>query len=404
MRQSMQHIAKRKVQTWNLLTGQNVTASQWLDWKWQFRNRITDESTLGRLLGLDQQTQEELVRVGEIFLTSVTPFQLVLVYDLLASQRESDAKALAKVFLPNIAEISAVPGGIIDGLGEEGSTPYSYISQLYPDRVLLFVTDICPLYCRYCFRRRKVIHQKPITMRPENILQGDHLEQAAQYIESHTSIRDVILSGGEPLILDDEHLEKIIRRLRKINHVDIIRIDTKIPTVMPQRITDDLVSMLHRYHPIFMTLHFVHPAEIDDEVRIACAKLVNAGIPLGTYTPILRGINNDRQTLKTLFWELVKMRIRPYYLVHFVPTIWTEHFRVSLQESLELISGLHYELSGIALPAFKVYVPGCGKIPIVPQRIEGPFIKGSKRVYKFLVPMLGAREKEIYYEEPLGGE
>lgn len=399
MMNNIEELIEHKVKVWNSLTNQCISSSDWLDWKWQFRNRIQNAEMLVNLLNLDAQTKNEIITVGKKFLISTTPFQIIRIYDLITSQRNKDASELKKVFLPSIYELNTPSEGIIDGLGEDGTSVYPFISQLYPDRVLLFVTDVCPLYCRYCFRRRKVIHEKPVISRPQSIIDEENLAKAIKYITSNPSIRDVILSGGEPLILSDKHLEKIISELRKVKHVDIIRIDTKMPTVIPQRITDSLINMLRKYHPIFMTLHFVHPAEIDEEVKIAVTKLADAGIPLGTYTPVLRGINNDRETLKILFWELVKMRIRPYYLVHFVPTIWTEHFRVPLRETLNLIAGMQYELSGIALPQLKVYVPKLGKVPLVPQKIEGPIVKGNKNIYKFIIPTPDG-EKIIYYEEP----
>jgi lysine 2,3-aminomutase len=392
---------KRKVELWNNLTNQNIDINQWLDWKWQFKSRVKDVKTLFKILNFDSITQKKIEEVSNTFIFSVTPFQLIRVYELLQLNKISEAESLSKVFVPDILELTLKNDGVIDGLGEEDTTPFPYISQLYPDRVLLFVTDICPFYCRYCFRRRKVIHQVDLKERPMNILDDANLETAIEYIDSNNQIRDVILSGGDPLSLNDNNLEKILSRLKKIKHVEIIRIDSKIPAVMPQRITNDLIKILNKYQPIFMTLHFVHPSELEDEVKYACSKLVNSGISLGTYTPILKGVNNSREVLKSLFWELLKIKIRPYYLVHFVPTQWTEHFRVSLEESLKLISGIHYELSGLAIPSFKLYIPGKGKILLTPNSVEGPFLKGSKKIYKLTVPLGDGKINDYLFEEPL---
>ena len=357
---------KEKIDLWNQRLNTSISAKEWNSWRWQVRNSITTLDKLKKFIPLDAEEENEIKEVLKHFVVSVTPFFIANVALLYSKGREEDVKAIAKCFVPSVNEISYQSQFMNDGLGEKDTTPFSYISQLYKDRVLLFTTNNCPFYCRYCFRRRKVI-LNPKENRPEDLMIGDNLEKALQYIRERKEIRDVILSGGEPLSLNDNRLERIIKSLREISHVKIIRIDTKMPVVIPMRITEALVRMLKMYHPIFMTLHFVHPAEITPEVREACERLVDAGIPLGTYTPVLKGINDSKEILKRLFWELVQIRIRPYYLVQFVPTGWTEHFRVSLMESLNFLEGIHGELSGIAIPTFKVYTKGCGKVPLLPQ-------------------------------------
>jgi len=350
----------------------SISEEDWSNWLWQEKNRVTSIEVLKKFIPISQNEEKEVTRVLNHFIMSVTPYFLTHVSLLYDKGESRFAKTLTKTFLPSLNEISDNYFSE-DGLGENGSTPHGFISQLYPDRVLLFLTHYCPFYCRYCFRRRKVI-LSPEQEIPSSVLQN--IEKSLYFIKNNRNIRDVILSGGEPLSINDEQLENIIYSLRKIEHVKIIRIDTKIPAVMPMRITDKLVNMLKKYHPIFINLHFVHPKEIIEETKNACLKLVDAGIPLGTYTPILKGINDDKDILKELFWKLVQIRIRPYYLVQFVPTKHAEHFKVPLKKSLELLEKIHWELSGIAVPHFKVYIKGKGKVSLLPQWYLGKNQKG----------------------------
>jgi lysine 2,3-aminomutase len=367
---------KRKLELWNEKFNVKVKLKEWISWEWQFKNAIKKIDFLERFIPLNEERKAEIIKVLDNFIMSITPHYLTNVALLLLDGKENEAKSLMKSFIPSIYELQTktdllvkdynVSKTDIDGLGEDGTTPFSYMSQLYKDRILLFVTHLCPFYCRYCFRRRKVIIG-PDEEPPENIFANGNLDKVIDFIRKNKEIRDVIISGGEPLFLSDEKIEKILKLIREIKHVKIIRIDTKIPVIAPMRITKELIKILKKYHPLFMTLHFIHPSEITPETKNACEMLADAGIPLGTYTPILKDINDNREVLKNLFWELVQIRVRPYYLVQFVPTIWTEHFRVPLEESLKLIDGIHGELSGIAIPSFKVYVPGKGKVPLLPN-------------------------------------
>jgi lysine 2,3-aminomutase len=382
---------------WNENTGNAVSEEEWSSWTWQSRNAVGDLHTLKKFIPLSKREEEDVKIVLNHFRMSVTPHYLSLVSSLFQKGEADDAKSLLLTFLPSTYELideETTRSSIVDGLGEEGTTPYPFLYQLYEDRLLFFVTHYCPFYCRYCFRRRKVIPRSGGFTPPQAPLSKDNLGKVIEYISSRPKIRDVILSGGEPLSLADERLEEILAELRKIQHVKIIRIDTKIPAVMPMRITDKLVDMLRKYHPLFMTLHFVHPVEITEEAKEACEKLVDAGIPLGTYTPVLRGVNDDREVLKELFWKLVLCRVRPYYLVQFVPTKWAEHFRIPLLKSLKLLEGIHGEISGIAIPTFKVYTPGSGKIPLLPQYYVRKTEKGHI--------LKSWRGEEVLYEEPEG--
>ena len=367
----MQNVASKR-ELWNKLANDHVDDEQWNNWVWQLQKRITKIDTLKKVIPLSLEEEQEISAVLKHFPMSVSPYFLTHVRQLIDTGEEGKANALKRIFLPSIQEISPIcKTEIVNGMGENGSTPHRFISQLYPDRALLFVTDSCPIYCRYCFRRRKIIREVGEDEKEEGILKKTNLEKAVEYIKTTVrngeKIRDVILSGGDPLSLSDKRLDEILTGIKSIKTVEILRIDTIFPAVLPQRITDSFVSMIRKHHPLFMTIHFVHPAEITDEVKKACAKLVDAGIPLGTYTPILKGINNDKESIKMLLWGLIKMRIRPYYLVQFLPTKWTEHFRVPLMKSLSLLEGFHGGLSGIAIPTFKVYIKGKGKVPLLPQ-------------------------------------
>ncbi len=398
---------KSKIEFWNKKMGTSITEREWNSWIWQEQNRITTLEDLKKLIPIEEKKEKEIEQVLKHFKMAVTPYFVSYVGLLYSEEKTREAAdALCKTFLPDIAElidifydpmitqynVSDIELLKIDGLGEENTTPFSYISRLYLDRALLFVTSHCPFYCRYCFRRRKVI-TSPNSSAQENILQSNNLEKAMDFLKDNPEIRDVILSGGEPLTLNDTQLEKILLSLREIKHIKIIRIDTKIPAIMPMRITDSLVTTIRKYHPVFMTLHFVHPYELTPESKKACEKLVDGGIPLGTYTGIYKGINDNREILKQLFWELVQARIRPYYLVQFVPTKHAEHFRVPLEKSLSILEGLHGELSGIAIPSFKVYTYGQGKVPLLPAYYRGKIKEGHLlKTYKGEVAL---------YPEPL---
>jgi lysine 2,3-aminomutase len=235
----------------------------------------------------------------------------------------------------------------------------------YPDRVLLLVLDFCSTYCRYCTRSRVVGHGSIFPSRVR-------LEKAIDYIRSHPEIRDVLLSGGDPLTLGDDRLEWILARLRQIPHVEIIRIGTKVPAVLPQRITPKLVRMLRRYHPLWMSLHFTHPDEGTPEAFRACTALADAGIPLGSQTVLLKGINDSVAVMKTLVHQLLRMRVRPYYLYQCDPISGSAHFRTPVEAGLDIIGGLRGFTSGYAVPTYVVDAPGGGgKIPVHPDTVLG---------------------------------
>ena len=252
--------------------------------------------------------------------------------------------------------------GYDDPLQEDAMSPVPNITHRYPDRALFLTTSQCGMYCRFCTRKRKVGNSDKISMR--------QLESAFKYLEQHTEIRDVIMSGGDPLMLTDTMLEKILQRLRKIPHIEIIRLGTKMPCVLPQRITPKLCDMIKKYHPIYINTHFNHPWEITPESTKACGMLADAGCPVSNQAVLMKGVNDDPDVMKELFNKLLKIRVRPYYLYMADETKGANHFRTSLDKGLEIMFKLRGNTSGLAIPHFVIDAPGGGgKIPVLPQYI-----------------------------------
>lgn len=256
------------------------------------------------------------------------------------------------------------PLGLDDPLNEEGDSPVKHLTHRYPDRVLFLVTNFCAMYCRFCTRKRKVGRDHSIT--PATIQAG------IDYIASHPEIRDVLVSGGDPLFLKDEIIDSILKRLREIPHVQVLRIGTRIPVVLPQRITPELVEILRRYHPLYVNTHFNHPSECTPEAAEACARMADAGIPLGNQAVLLKGVNDDPAVQKELYHKLLMMRVRPYYLYQADMITGTEHFRTPIQIGIDIIRSLRGHTTGFAVPAYVVDAPGGGgKIPVNPEYVVG---------------------------------
>ena len=267
--------------------------------------------------------------------------------------------------VPTVRETLRSPGETDDPLDEGAMSPVPGLVHRYPDRVLLLLADRCSTYCRYCTRSRLVGHD---ALRPA----GERLEQALAYIAARPAIRDVLLSGGDPLLLADDQLDRVLTRLRLIPHVEIIRIGTKVPAVLPQRITPALVRMLRRHHPLMMSLHFTHPDECTRETHRACTLLADGGIPLGSQTVLLAGINDEVETMRRLMHGLLMMRVRPYYLYQCDPIPGSAHFRTQVERGLEIIRGLRGHTSGYAVPTYVIDAPGGGgKIPLLPEAVAG---------------------------------
>jgi lysine 2,3-aminomutase len=339
----------------------NVTEKQWSDWHWQLKNKICTYEQLSRMFRLSREEEAVFSQHKETLPFSVTPYYASLI-------DENDFNhPLRKAMIPRINETVQSPGEAEDPLSEGEQSPLPGLVHRYPDRVLFLVTNVCACYCRYCTRSRIVgkCHQTAGFNR-------SLWEKSIHYIESHPEVRDVLLSGGDPLLLPDESLEWLLTRLRKIKHLEIIRIGTKAPVVLPQRITESLVSMLKNFHPLWMNIHCTHPDELTPEVKEACAKLADAGIPLGSQTVLLAGINDDKVVLKNLFHGLVQFRVRPYYLYQCDPILGSSHFRTPVSKGVEIIRSMRGFTSGYAIPTYVIDAPGGGgKIPISPDYVQG---------------------------------
>ncbi|HAU85586.1 MAG TPA: lysine 2,3-aminomutase [Lachnospiraceae bacterium] len=329
------------------------TDEEWNDWHWQLKNRISTVEELQQYLTL---TDEEIYGIQECLKSlrmSITPYYLSLI------QNNSINDPIRKQAVPTSKELFIAQEDMVDPLSEDIYSPVPGLIHKYPDRVLLLSTDQCSMYCRHCTRRRFAgQHDKPL----------ENMEEALDYIEKKTVVRDVLISGGDALTLSDERLEYILDRLSHVKHVEVVRIGTRMPVVMPQRITDDLVAMLKKYQPLWISVQFNHPQEITKESREACEKLADNGIPLLNQSVLLRGINDCVGTMRDLVHELVRMRIRPYYLYQCDLSAGISHFRTKVSKGIQIMEGLRGYTSGFCIPTFVIDSKG-GKIPVGPQYI-----------------------------------
>lgn len=330
----------------------NVTDSQWNDWTWQIKNSITNKEQLKEILSEDIDFPYSLP-------LRITPHYLKTI--LQSPNRDK----LIKCVVPSEFELIQSEGESVDPLSEERDSVLPNLVHRYPDRVLLLVTGFCSANCRYCTRSR-VVGQNTIRFNKEQF------NQAIDYISSHPEVRDVLVSGGDPLTLGNDTLDYILSSIRNIPHVEIIRIGTKVPVVLPQRITPQLINVLKKHHPLFLSIHFTHPDEMVTEVKTACEKLADAGIPLGSQTVLLKGVNDDVDIMKELMHKLLMSRVRPYYLYLCDPIVGSSHFRTTIEKGLEIIKGLRGYTSGYAVPTLVVDAPGGGgKIPLLPDCFAG---------------------------------
>jgi len=339
---------------------QEATASQWNDWTWQLHHRITDIQSLSRILVLSEDERKALSGFEKQLPLAITPYYAGLL------DGENADHPLRRAVVPVTAEYFLSPGEAEDPLGEEHDSPVPGLVHRYPDRVLFLMTDFCSTYCRYCTRSRRVGDHTGLSLSRRSWEQGLH------YIQNTPTVRDVLLSGGDPLTLSDGSIEWLLARLRKIPHVEIIRIGTKAPVVLPQRITPSLTRMLKKYHPLWISVHVTHPEELTPETTQAFERLADAGIPLGSQTVLLGGINDEVDVMKRLVQGLLKCRVRPYYLYQCDPILGSSHFRTPVQKGLEIIQGLRGHTTGYAVPAYVIDAPGGGgKIPLLPESVVG---------------------------------
>lgn len=338
-----------------------ATRDDWADWGWQVRHRVRDLEALSRLIKLSPDEADAVARHRGSLPIGITPY-----YASLLSETDPH-QPLRKTHIPVMGEYLRTPGEDPDPLGEDHDTATPGLVHRYPDRVLFLTTGFCSTYCRYCTRSRMVGETNGVYS-----FSVSQWEKAAQYIEAHPEIRDCLLSGGDPLSIMDDKLEWLLARLRSIKHLEFIRIGTKIPVVMPQRITKKLCRMLKKYHPLWMSIHFTHPDELTPECIEACNRLADAGIPMGSQSVLLKGINDNLDTMKSLYHGLLKMRVKPYYLYQCDPVSGSSHFRTPVEKGLEIMAGLRGFTTGYANPQFVVDAPGGGgKIPLLPDYVVG---------------------------------
>jgi len=336
-----------------------ATVKDWNNWHWQIKNSARSIEQLSRYIQLSENEVRPEAENSQTLPLRITPYYISLL------ERDNPEQSLRKSVVPVFDEFLVHNGEASDPLSEEHDSPVPNVVHRYPDRVLFLVTGFCSTYCRYCTRTRMVAKDKC------------HIgvkawEAGLEYIEKHKEVRDVLISGGDPLTMPDLHVEYLLSRLRNISHIEIIRIGTKVPVVLPQRITRPLVNMLKKYHPLFLSIHFTHADEITPEVKEACEKLANAGIPLGSQTVLLKGINDSVPVMKKLMHALLMIRVKPYYLYQCDPVVGSHHFRTTIEKGLSIMRGLRGHTSGYAVPAYVIDAPGGGgKIPLLPDYYQG---------------------------------
>ncbi len=335
----------------------DVSDQDWQDWHWQLKHRIRFVEDLKKYFPLSDREVEDIGGLLKKFRMSITPYYLCLM------DPENPDCPIRKQAVPAIEEMHISKADMNDPLAEDTDSPVPGLTHRYPDRVLFLITDMCSMYCRHCTRRRFAGHH-------DQAMPRERIDLAIKYISEHTEIRDVLLSGGDALLVSDNLLEDIIKRLRAIEHVEIIRLGTRTPVVMPQRITNELVNMLKKYHPIWVNTHFNHYDEITVESKAAIDRLADAGIPLGNQSVLLRGINDSVSVMKTLVQRLAYIRVRPYYIYQCDLSMGIEHFRTPVSKGIEIIEGLRGHTSGYCVPTFVVDAPGGGgKIPVMPNYV-----------------------------------
>ena len=336
-----------------------TSAQEWNDWRWQLRHRIKDGETLARIMRLSDDERTAVARHQGPLPVGINPYYASLL------DPEDAHHPLRATMVPVNGEYVHAPGEAVDPLAEDAHSPVPGLVHRYPDRVLFLVTGFCAVYCRYCTRSRLVGHPGG-----EYRFALGQWERAIAYIEATPTIRDVLLSGGDPLTLSDAKIEWLLTRLRRIPHVELLRLGTKVPAVLPQRITPGLVRILKRYHPFWMSVHFTHPDELTPEVQQACGRLADAGIPLGSQTVLLAGVNDNVETMRQLMHGLLTMRVRPYYLYQCDPIVGSSHFRTAVATGLDIIQGLRGYTTGYAVPTYVIDAPGGGgKIPLGPATV-----------------------------------
>jgi lysine 2,3-aminomutase len=334
----------------------DATDQEWNDWRWQFRNRITSLDELLRHLSIPEEERAARREILRDFRMGIPPYYLSLI------DADDPNDPILRQCVPLQDEIFNREVGVEDPLGEEAYSPVPGITHRYPDRVLMVISNSCAVYCRYCTRKRIMY---------EDAVPEIEIDRMVDYIARTPQVRDVVVSGGDPLNNHTPKLERILSKLRAIPHLEIIRIGSRVPVALPQRIDDELCEMLQKYHPLWINVHYNHPRECTPEAARACDKLTRAGIPLNNQSVLLKGVNDDVATMKGLVHGLMKMRVRPYYLYQCDPVRGSEHLRTTVGKGLEIIEGLRGHTSGLAIPTYVIDAPGGGgKIPVTPDYLQ----------------------------------
>jgi len=333
----------------------NVSDENWDDWKWQTSNRIKTAKDLKKYINLSKDEENTIEQVLGKLRMAITPYYLTLI------DPDNPKCPIRQQAIPFGSELIKGENDIYDPLAEDHDSPVPGLTHRYPDRVLFLITDMCSTYCRHCTRRR-------FAGQKDTELKIDQINRAIEYIRDHEEVNDILLSGGDSFMVSDDRIEYILKKLREIDHVQVIRFGTRTPVVMPQRVTEKLVNMLKKYHPIWVNTHFNHPSELTPESKKAIDLLADAGIPVGNQSVLLRGINDCVHTMRKLVKGLISIRVRPYYLYQCDLSVGIEHFRTSVSKGIEIIEGLRGHISGIAVPTFVIDAPGGGgKIPVMPN-------------------------------------
>lgn len=334
-----------------------VPEEKWNDWRWQAGHSVKSLEELRQVIPPTEEEERGVIECAKYFKFAIPPY-----YASLMDPNDPNCPVRLQA-VPKVSETYFSPADVRDPLGEDTDSPAPGITHRYPDRVLFLITDYCGMYCRFCTRRRFVAHDHGIqSLRA--------LEPAFQYLERTKEVRDVLISGGDPLMVKDEYIDGVLKRLREIDHIEIVRIGTKVPCTTPMRITLALCSILKKYHPLWVNTHFNHPKEMTPEASKACGMLADAGIPLGCQTVLLRGVNDCPTIMKRLMHKLVQNRVRPYYIYQCDLSEGIEHFRTKVAKGIEIIEHLRQHTSGYAVPTFVVDAPGGGgKIPLMPNYV-----------------------------------
>ncbi|MDP2938628.1 MAG: lysine 2,3-aminomutase [Candidatus Omnitrophota bacterium] len=335
----------------------DVSTLDWEDWHWQIRNRIRTKEELSKIIRLTPQEEEGIRRCNGKLSMAITPYWASLI------DPEDFNCPIRRQAVPLEAEFIYAPHELVDPCAEDRDSPAPGLVHRYPDRVLLLVTEQCAMYCRHCTRRR-LVGEKKQAAAPHK------LDAAFEYIRSNKKIRDVLISGGDPLMLEDDVLENILKTIRSIPHVEFLRIGTRLPVTLPQRITEQFAAMLKKYSPLWISIHFNHPKEVTRRCKLACDLLSDNGMPLGSQTVLLKGINDRPFIMKKLMHELLKMRVRPYYIYQCDPAKGTSHFRTPVAVGINIIEKLRGHTTGYAIPTYVIDAPGGGgKIPVGPNYV-----------------------------------